>query len=71
MRAIDILPEGSLRPRSDLVLAANFSSGAAYRPVVDGAFVAVSSGTVGVMIARRASGRGTFADLLLPWADNR
>lgn len=66
LRSIAILPDGGLRPLGDLDLATNLNTGAAHRPVVDGAYVAVSGGPVGVALARRASGRGVFPDVLVP-----
>jgi hypothetical protein len=53
LRSIAILPDGGLRPLGDLDLAANLNTGAAHRPVVGGAYVAVSGGPVGVALARR------------------
>ncbi|MBK8539109.1 MAG: hypothetical protein IPL60_03740 [Ardenticatenia bacterium] len=67
LRSIDLRPDGSLRARGALDIAANFNTGAAHRLLVHAADIAVSGGPTGVTLIRRASGRGVFADVFVPW----
>ncbi len=66
LRSIEVAPDGHLRAIEDLPLAGNFKTGAALRPLVQGPFVAVTSGRMGVALIRRASGRGVYPDLFMP-----